>query len=159
LSNFIHAFASRCSARATNKIRSPYHGLVAFYFVIHPSILLSYILVIMSGLPPVIKIGLFISLYFLKAILGGLSTGLFWQFYYNITSSKLRSSQESLYNTINLLVALIGYSIIGFMLDSYSLLTSLILLLIVSVIGLIFLLWPIFWFRKGFSVNSILPAE
>jgi MFS family permease len=136
LSEFIFAIFNRLSGKITSFIQSPYKGILFFYIFGYPVIWSFYICIMSIPMPLYIKLTLFISVYFIKIILSGLSIGLFWQFYYKITSSESRSSQESLFNTISLIVSLIGYGIMGTILESSSFISGLLYLLILSCIAI-----------------------
>ncbi|MFX1515006.1 MAG: MFS transporter [Promethearchaeota archaeon] len=140
LSNVLFAFFSRLSGKMTSFIRSAYKGVILFYILDYPVVWMAYIIVLVVDLPSLIKIVLIISIFFVKIILSGLTISLYWQLYYQITSSEKRSSQESLYNTINLIISLCGFTIIGVILESYSFLGTLHFLFIVSLLGILMLL-------------------
>ncbi|MFX0051100.1 MAG: MFS transporter [Candidatus Hermodarchaeota archaeon] len=139
LSEFIFAIFSRLSGKITSFIQSPYKGILFFYIFGYPVIWSFYICIMIIPIPLYIKLTLFISIYFFKIVLSGLSIGLFWQFYYKITSSESRSSQESLFNTISLLISLIGYGLMGTILESSGFIGGLFFLLILSCIAIFIL--------------------
>ncbi|MHA2305280.1 MAG: MFS transporter [Candidatus Hodarchaeales archaeon] len=140
VSDVVHAFASRLSGRFTSFIKSPYHGLVSIYIFTFPIAWFYNIGVLIIDLPSIYKISLIILIYFLRIVLSGLSTGLYWQFYLTITSSEIRSSQESLFNTINLIVSIFGFAVIGIIIESNGFIDALLFLLFASIIGIFLLL-------------------
>jgi len=137
LSEFIFAISSRLSAKMTSFVKSPYRGILFFYIFGYPVIWLFYVCIMIIHVPLYEKLILFILIYFVKIILNGLSLGLFWQLYYRITSSKSRSSQESLFNTIKLVISLIGYGIMGTILEFSSFMGGLLFLFISSCFAII----------------------
>ena len=138
-SNLLFAFTSRISSKVTSFIHSPYKGLLIFYILAYPVIWISYLFTVISFLPLDIKLSLIVIIFFVRVILVGLATGLYWSLYLNITSSETRSSQESLFNTINLTFSLLGYGLIGTILEATSFVGALIFLFTVSVLGIILL--------------------
>ncbi|MFX0173650.1 MAG: hypothetical protein ACFE9L_17310 [Candidatus Hodarchaeota archaeon] len=136
ISEFLFAIFSRLSGKITSFIQSPYEGILSFYIFGYPVIWSLCVCIMIIPIPLYIKITLLISIYFFKIVLSGLSIGLFWQFYYNITSSESRSSQESLFSTINLMVSLIGYGLMGTILESSGFIGGLLFLLILSCIAI-----------------------
>lgn len=138
-SNLLFAFTSRISSKVTSFIHSPYKGLLIFYILAYPVIWISYLFTVISFLPLDIKLSLIVIIFFVRVILVGLATGLYWSLYLNITSSETRSSQESLFNTINLTFSLLGYGLIGTILEATSFVGALIFLFIISILGIILL--------------------
>lgn len=139
-SDLIFATASRLSGRVTSFIHSPYKGILVFYILVYPISWFTYLCIFAFTLSSFMKVCLIIIIFFLRVILAGLATGLYWQLYFNITSSESRSTQESLYNTINLLLSIIGYTILGSILESFSFDGALIFLFFVSLLGILILL-------------------
>lgn len=134
-SNIIFAIFSRLSGKVTSFIKSPYKGMLVFYILDYPIVWLLYSFILLLSFPLYFTIVLFILVFLLKVILNGLSTGIYWQLYYKITSSKNRSSQESLFNTINLIISLIGFWLIGMIIESYNFIGALIFLFLISGLG------------------------
>ncbi len=139
ISDLILAIASRLSGKITSFINSPYKGILIFYILIYPVIWIAYLCIIVINFSPHIKLILIILTFFLRVILRGLTTGLYWQFYINITSSETRSSQESLFNTIYMVLSIIGYGLLGTILESFSFIGALIFLFGVSCLGILIL--------------------
>lgn len=140
ISNVIFALFSRLSGKLTASIKSAYKGILIFYTLDYPIVFTAYLFVLHADLLPTIKITLVILIFFFKIILGGLATSLYWQLYYQITCFKQRSSQESLYNTINLIISLIGFGIIGVILESYGFVEALFFLFLLSSLGILTLI-------------------
>jgi hypothetical protein len=118
LSNVIFAIFSRLSGKMTIFIKSAYKGILVFYILDYPVVWMAYLLVIRAEISSSIKLSLIFLIFIFKIILSGLATSLYWQLYYQITSTEKRSSQESVFNTVNLIISLIGFSIIGKVLES-----------------------------------------
>ena len=118
LSNVIFAIFSRLSGKMTTFIKSTYKGILLFYILDYPVVWMAYLLVIRAEISSSIKLSLIFLIFIFKIILSGLATSLYWQLYYQITSTEKRSSQESVFNTVNLIISLIGFSIIGKVLES-----------------------------------------
>ena len=140
LSNIFYAISCRISGRLTGFIRSPYWGTILFYFIDFPIFWLVYTCLMFFSLPGIVRLALVVLFFFGQIVIGGLATGLYWQLYYKITSAKTRSTQESLYNTINLLVSLIGFATIGAILGTYGFLEALFFLFILSCGGILLLI-------------------
>ncbi|UCG90625.1 MAG: MFS transporter [Candidatus Heimdallarchaeota archaeon] len=139
ISDIIFAVASRLSGKITSFINSPYQGLLIFYTLNYPVSWIVYLCILFIDFSPNVKLNLVILTFFLRIILIGLTTGLYWQLYLNITSSETRSSQESLFNTIYLLLSIIGYGLLGVILEFCSFVGSLIYLLAISCLGILLL--------------------
>ena len=139
-SDLIYAIASRFSGRLTYFSKSPYKGLVSIYIFTFPIAWIINALILVIDVSSVIKIILVILIYFLRIVFVGLSTGLYWQFYLTITSSENRSSQESLFNTINLIVSMVGFALIGIIIESNGFINALLFLFLASSIGIFLLL-------------------
>jgi MFS family permease len=137
LSNVIFALFSRLSGKLTAFINSAYKGTLFFYTLDYPIVFMAYLLVLRANFPSTIKITLVILIFFFKIILGGLATSLYWQLYYQITCFEQRSSQESLYNTINLIISLFGFGIIGVILESSGFVDTLFFLFLLSSLGIL----------------------
>ena len=118
LSNVIFAIFSRLSGKMIKFIKSAYKGILLFYILGYPVVWIAYLLVIRVEISSSIKLSLIFLIFIFKIILSGLATSLYWQLYYQITSTKKRSSQESVFNTVNLIISLIGFGIIGKILES-----------------------------------------
>lgn len=56
---------------------------------------------------------LFFLLHISRIVISGLTISIYWQLYYKITSSNFRSSQQSLHNTIQMIISSIGFYIMG----------------------------------------------
>ncbi|UCG00551.1 MAG: MFS transporter [Candidatus Heimdallarchaeota archaeon] len=140
LSNVIFAIFSRLSGKMTSFIKSAYRGIIVFYILNYPVVWMAYILVLIADFTSLIKLSLIIFIFFLKIILSGLATSLYWQLYYQITSSEKRSSQESLYNTINLIISIIGFGLIGIILESSNFVDTLLFLFLMSFLGILVLI-------------------
>ncbi|MFX0122303.1 MAG: MFS transporter [Candidatus Hodarchaeota archaeon] len=140
LSNMIFAFFSRLSGKITSFIKSAYKGILVFYILDYPVVWMAYLLVLILNFPSFIKLSLIIFIFFIKIIFSGLATSLHWQLYYQITSSEKRSSQESLYNTINLIISLIGFGVIGIIIESSSFIGTFLFLFIMSSLGILVLM-------------------
>ncbi|MFX0208400.1 MAG: MFS transporter [Candidatus Hodarchaeota archaeon] len=140
ISEIIFAVASRLSGKLTSSINSSYKGLLIFYTLNYPVSWIVYLCIICINFSPYIKLNLVVLTFFLRIILIGLTTGLYWQLYLNITSSETRSSQESLFNTINLFLSIIGYGLLGVILEFFSFAGALIFLLATSCLGILILI-------------------
>jgi hypothetical protein len=125
----------------TSKIRSPYKGLIIFYIFEFPVIWFTFLFVLIINIQLQVKLVLFILLFLSRVILAGLSTSIYWHMYYKITTSDSRSSQESLFNTIHLIVSLVGFGLVGKILETYSFLGVLTFLLFLSCLGISLLLF------------------
>ena len=75
----------------------------------------------------------------LKLIISGLTSGLHWHLYYEITEQKYRSSQESYLNTLNLIISILGYSFLGLVIENLGLEWAISLLCFTSLIAIAFL--------------------
>lgn len=139
LSNIFYALSCRISGRLTAFIRSPYWGTILFYFIDFPVFWLIYAGLMVFTLPDIVRVALVVMVFFGQIVISGLATGLYWQLYSKITSAPIRSTQESLSNTINLLVSLVGFSTIGAILGTYGFLEALIFLFILSCGGILLL--------------------
>jgi MFS family permease len=139
LSNIFFALSCRISGRLTSFIRSPYWGTILFYFIDFPVFWLVYTGLMIFSLPDIIRLALVIVVFFGQIVVSGLATGLYWQLYYQITSAPTRSTQESLNNTINLFVSLVGFTTIGAILGTYGFLEALFFLFILSCGGILML--------------------
>ncbi|MFX1285413.1 MAG: MFS transporter [Promethearchaeota archaeon] len=140
ISEIVFAFASRLSGKISSFINSPYKGLLIFYTLNYPVGWIAYLCIVGINFSPFLKLILVIFIFFLRIILIGLTTGLYWQVYLNITSSETRSSQESLFNTINLFLSIIGYGLLGATLEFFSFTGALIFLLVISCLGILILI-------------------
>lgn len=140
LSDFIFALASRLSGKITSFIYSPHKGLLIFYIVIYPFLLIVFLVIFIINFPSIIKLNLIILTFIFRITLIGLAAGLYWQLYLNITSSEIRSSQESFFNTIHLISSVIGFGLLGIVLEYFSFIGSLIFLIFISFLGILFLL-------------------
>ncbi|MFW9903381.1 MAG: MFS transporter [Candidatus Thorarchaeota archaeon] len=140
LSNVIFALFSRLSGKLTAFIKSAYKGILIFYILDYPIVFMAYLLILKANLPSFIMLTLVILIFFFKIILGGLATSLYWQIYYQITSFDKRSSQESLYNTINLIISLLGFGVIGGILESSGFIDTIYFLFLLSSLGIITLI-------------------
>ncbi len=147
-SDLIYAIASRFSGRLTYFSKSPYRGIVFIYIFAFPIAWITNAFILVIDVSSVIKIILVILINFLRIIFVGLSTGLYWQFYLTITSSEKRSSQESLFNTINLIVSMVGFTLIGIIIESNGFINALLFLFFGSSIGIFLLL-----FAGGYVAN------
>jgi hypothetical protein len=139
ISDFIFAIASRFSGRVTSFIKSPYNGLRSIYIITFPVAWIANVCVLMIDFPSEIQIILIILLFLIRIILLGLSTGLYWQFYLQITSPETRSSQESLFNTVNMTISILGFGLIGIIIEMYGFIESLFFLFIASTLGIVLL--------------------
>lgn len=139
LSNVIFAIFSRLSGKVTTFIKSAYKGILLFYILDYPVVWMAYLLVIRVEISSSIKLSLIMLIFFFKIIISGLATSLHWQLYYQITSTEKRSSQESIFNTVNLIISLIGFGIIGKILES-SFEDTLIFLFISSFVAIVILI-------------------
>jgi len=140
-SNFILAISSRLSGKITSKIYSPYKGLIIFYIFEFPVIWFAFLSVLIIDLQLQVKLLLYVLIFLIRVILAGLTTSIYWHLYYKITTSGSRSSQESLFNTIYLIVSLVGFGMVGKILETYSFLGALIFLFFVSCLGIFLLLF------------------
>jgi MFS family permease len=140
ISDLAFAVASRFSGRLTFFIRSPHNGILFIYSITYPIAWIINFFILLIDINAVIKISLISLIYLIRIILLGLCTGLYWQFYLSITSSEARSSQESLYNTINLVVSIFGFGLIGTIIESFGFEEALLLLFSLSTIGIILLI-------------------
>ncbi len=140
LSDFTFAIFSRLSGKVTAFIQSPYKGILLFYCFAYPIAWLAYLVIMIINFSLFVKLGLIVLIFFLRIALVGLSTGLYYALFLNVTSSKIRSSQESLFNTINLVLSIIGFEFLGEILDSSSFVGALIFLLCVSCLGVLVLI-------------------
>lgn len=139
ISDFIFAIASRFSGRVTSFIKSPYNGLRSIYIITFPVAWIANVCVLMIDFPSEIQIILIFLLFLIRIILLGLSTGLYWQFYLQITSPETRSSQESLFNTVNMTISILGFGLIGIIIEMYGFIESLFFLFIASTLGIVLL--------------------
>ena len=116
---FTNAFANRLSTKFTSKfVKHPMRAYIKtsiftwciswFFFTI-----ISYI-----HTPVFLGLVLFLGMYYLRGIVGGLMSANGNQLYYTITESKRRSSQESLYNTLYMLIGGASFLITGRLLDT-----------------------------------------
>ncbi len=140
-SNFILAISSRLSGKLTSKIHSPYKGLIIFYIFEFPMIWFAFLTVLIIDLQSQMKLILFVLIFLIRVILAGLTTSVYWHLYYKITSSDSRSSQESIFNTIHLIVSLIGFGMVGKVLESYSFLGAILSILLISCLGILLLIF------------------
>ncbi|MFX0085483.1 MAG: MFS transporter [Candidatus Hodarchaeota archaeon] len=140
ISDLVFAIASRFSGRLTSFIKFPYNGILYIYSITYPIAWIINFCILVIDIHTIIKICLISLTYLIRVILLGLCTGLYWQFYLKITSSEARSSQESLYNTINLIVSVLGFGIIGMIIESFGFEEALLILFSFSVIGIILLI-------------------
>jgi hypothetical protein len=139
-SDILYAVSCRISGRLTAFIRSPYWGTIIFYLIYFPLTWLVYVGLMIFNLPDVMRLALVILVFFAQIVIGGLATGLYWQLYYQITSAPSRSTQESLHNTINLLISLFGFTTIGTILGTFGFIEALLFLFILSCGGILLLL-------------------
>ena len=89
---------------------------------------------------PSIQLFLLLSIFVVKLIISGLTSGLRWHLYYEITLPMYRSTQESYLNTLYLLISIVGFGILGFIMEKSGLAESLFFLFISSVIGILCLI-------------------
>jgi NhaP-type Na+/H+ or K+/H+ antiporter len=68
-----------------------------------------------------LRIFLIAIIFILKLIISGLTSGLHWHLYYEITDQKFRSSQESYLNTLNLIISISGFSFLGIIIEQMGL--------------------------------------
>ncbi|NHJ02278.1 MAG: hypothetical protein EAX86_09095 [Candidatus Heimdallarchaeota archaeon] len=139
-SDFIHAIACRLSGRIFNNVISPYRILIVIYSLIYPVVWLFLVFLLSSSVPKYFKLIGVISIYLIRLIIVGLISSLYWQFYMKITIVKIRSSQESLFNTIYLVVSVLGFALIGIIIERFSLESSLLSLFIISTLGIFLLI-------------------
>ncbi len=101
---------------------------------------LIYVIIILLNINPYFQLSLILIIFILKLIISGLTSGLHWYLYYKITTPNYRSTQESYLNTLHLLVSIIGFGILGFIMDKLGLAESLFFLFILSAVAIFFLI-------------------
>jgi len=137
VSNIAYGISSRFSGWFTSFIVSPYRGILKIYFLNFPVVWFSIFLILLLDLEVRVRILLIISILIMKLIISGLTSGLHWDLYYEITDQEFRSTQESYLNTLNLIVSILGFGFLGIIIEKTGLevavgfLTSLGLLAIV----------------------------
>ena len=139
ISDFAYGIASRFSGWFTSFIDSPYRGILTIYFLNFPIVWFTFFIILSSDLGKNLQIFLIVCIFTLKLIISGLSSGLHWHLYYEITEQKYRSSQESYLNTLNLVISVIGFSFLGIILESSGLDCAIGFLIFISSIAIVFL--------------------
>jgi hypothetical protein len=140
ITDLVYGCASRFSGKFTAPIESPRKGLIAFYTFNFPFLWMVFILIFLLRIDPYLQLTLIVIVFIIKLIVSGLASGLRWHLYYEITSSEIRSSQESYLNTLNLIVSVIGFSFLGLIIENLGLVESLAILFFLSMIAIILLL-------------------
>ncbi len=140
ITDFAYGVSSKFSGRFTSFIKSPRKGLVVFYTLNFPFAWISFLFILLLKINSSWKIIIIISLFLIRLIVSGLTSSLYWQLYYDITTSKYRSSQESYQNTITLIIYTLGFSILGQIMEVTGLLESLLFLFSLALIGILILL-------------------
>ncbi|MHA2095763.1 MAG: hypothetical protein ACW98F_14175, partial [Candidatus Hodarchaeales archaeon] len=140
ITDLIYGIASRFSGRFTSSIKSPRQGLAVFYLLNFPLAWISFFFILLLNMRTDWKLALIVVIFLIRLIISGLTSGLHWQLYYDITTSEYRSSQESYLNTITLIIYTIGFGVLGQILEIVGLLEALLFLFILGLIGILFLL-------------------
>jgi len=104
-----------------------------------PVVWFSIFFILLLDIEARLQIFLIVSIFILKLIISGLTSGLHWHLYYEITDQKFRSSQESYLNTLNLLISILGFSFLGIIIEKFGLELAVGFLCFLSLIALIFL--------------------
>ena len=121
VSDLAYGISSRFSGWFTSSIESPYRGILAIYFFNFPVVWFSFFLILLLDLEFRLQIFLIAIIFILKLTISGLTSGLHWHLYYEITDQKFRSSQESYLNTLNLIISILGFSFLGIIIDQMGL--------------------------------------
>ena len=139
ITDFIYGISSRFSGRFTSFIKSPRQGLVAFNTLNFPLAWILFFFILLVNISYYWRLIFIIIIFLSRLIISGLTSGLHWHLYYDITLSEYRSSQESYLNTLSLTVSIIGFSILGLILEKIGFLETLLFLFMLSVIGILLL--------------------
>ena len=139
ISDLAYGIASRFSGWFTSFIESPYRGVLTIYFLNFPIVWLSFFVILLLDLDERLQVFLIVSIFTLKLIVSGLTSGLHWHLYYEITEKKYRSSQESYLNTLNLIISVLGFSFLGLVIENLGLEWAILLLCFISLIAIAFL--------------------
>ncbi|MHA2390129.1 MAG: hypothetical protein ACXACW_15520, partial [Candidatus Hodarchaeales archaeon] len=75
-----------------------------------------------------------------RLLISGLTSGLHWQLYYDITNSEYRSSQESYFNTVSLIISILGFSLLGQIMEKIGISEAILFLFILSALGILILI-------------------
>ena len=137
ISDLAYGIASRFSGWFTSFIESPYRGVLTIYFLNFPIVWLSFFVILLLDLDE--RLQVFLSIFTIKLIVSGLTSGLHWHLYYEITEKKYRSSQESYLNTLNLIISVLGFSFLGLIIENLGLEWAILLLCFISLIAIAFL--------------------
>jgi MFS family permease len=140
LTDVVYGVSSRFSGKFTSFITSPLKGMIFFYSLNFPLVWLIFSILLTFNVNPSVQLFFILSIFIGKLIISGLTSGLHWHLYYEITLPKYRSTQESYLNTLYLLVSIFGFGILGFIMEESGLAESLFFLFISSVIGIFFLI-------------------
>ena len=139
MSDLFYAIACRFSGHILKSSNSSAESLIKFYFLNYPLIWGVYIILLLLEIPTIVTVLVYILLFLLKVIISGLATGFYWEVYYQITTPRYRSSQESVYNTVNLFTSLIGFTLIGTILDYFQFIGGITFLFLLSFGGVLIL--------------------
>ncbi|MCK4847448.1 MAG: hypothetical protein KAT16_00320, partial [Candidatus Heimdallarchaeota archaeon] len=120
-------------------ITSPYRGILTIYFFNFPVVWFSFVFILLLDLEGWVQISLIVSIFILKLIISGLTSGLHWHLYYEITDQKFRSSQESYLNTLNLIISILGFSFLGIIIEKIGLESAVGFLSFLSLVAIVFL--------------------
>jgi len=121
VSDLAYGISCRFSGWFTSFIESPYRGILTIYFFNFPIVWFSFFLILLLDLEFRLRIFLIAIIFILKLIISGLTSGLHWHLYYEITDQKFRSSQESYLNTLNLIISISGFSFLGIIIEQMGL--------------------------------------
>jgi MFS family permease len=139
VSDLAYGISCRFSGRFTSFVVSPYRGILTVYFLNFPVVWFSIFIILLLDLEIRLQIFLIVSIFILKLIISGLTSGLHWHLYYEITDQKFRSSQESYLNTLNLVISVLGFSFLGIIIERIGLEWAICFLFFISTIAFVFL--------------------
>jgi len=121
VSDLAYGISCRFSGRFTSFIVSPYRSILSIYFLNFPVVWFSFFLILSLDLEVKLQVLLIVSIFILKLVISGLTSGLHWHLYYEITDQEFRSSQESYLNTLNLMISIVGFSFLGIIIERIGL--------------------------------------
>ena len=139
ITDLIYGISCKMSSNFSNNTSSPFRRLILLYILSFPLAWFSFFIILFLNVSLSIKLIIVVLLFIMKLTTSGLASGLYWQIYLEITQAEFRSSQESYFNTFNLLLSTIGFTVIGMIIEDGGLLNSLLFLFLISVVAILFL--------------------
>ncbi|MHA2154816.1 MAG: MFS transporter [Candidatus Hodarchaeales archaeon] len=140
ITDLVYGISSRFSGRFTASIKSPRQGLIVFYSINFPFAWISFFFILLLNTSVHWKLLFIVIIFLSRLLISGLTSGLHWQLYYDITNSEYRSSQESYFNTVSLIISILGFSLLGQIMEKIGISEAILFLFILSALGILILI-------------------